>query len=71
VRILRPEWNALLPNDDQLPRSLRTALDRLDAEIQKLHEKQPLPPEKTCFNRSDLTLSRCLVPVQARLRLGG
>jgi hypothetical protein len=38
LRILRPNWAALLPEDDQLPRSLRTALDQLDREIAKLHE---------------------------------
>ena len=27
LRILRPEWPALLPPDDQLPRPLRAALD--------------------------------------------
>src|SRR5262245_8481406 len=42
LRILRPQWNALLPNNDQLPRSLRIALDQLDAEIQKLHEEAAL-----------------------------
>jgi hypothetical protein len=38
LRILRPQWNALLPAADLLPRSLRAVLDQLDAEIQKLHE---------------------------------
>ena len=42
LRILRPEWNALLPESDTLPRSLRTALDHLDAEIQKLHQEAAL-----------------------------
>lgn len=42
LRILRPQWNALLPNNDQLPRSLRLALDQLDTEIQKLHEEAAL-----------------------------
>jgi hypothetical protein len=42
LRILRPQWNALLPEDDHLPRPLRTALDQLDAEIQKLHEEAAL-----------------------------
>lgn len=42
LRILRPQWNALLPNDDHLPRSLRAALDHLDAEIQKLHQEAAL-----------------------------
>jgi hypothetical protein len=42
LRILRPEWNALLPNDDRLPRSLRAALDHLDAEIDKLHQEAAL-----------------------------
>jgi hypothetical protein len=42
LRILRPNWAALLPDADSLPRSLRTALDQLDAEIQKLHEEAVL-----------------------------
>jgi len=42
LRILRPQWNALLPDNDQLPRTLRSALDHLDAEIQKLHEEAAL-----------------------------
>jgi hypothetical protein len=42
LRILRPQWNALLPENDQLPRSLRLALDHLDSEIQKLHEEAAL-----------------------------
>ena len=37
LRILRPQWNALLPDTDHLPRSLRVALDQLETEIQKLH----------------------------------
>jgi hypothetical protein len=39
LRILRPNWAALLPEDDALPRSLRNALNHLDAEIQKLHDE--------------------------------
>jgi hypothetical protein len=39
LRILRPNWAALLPENDSLPRSLRAALDQLDAEIHKLHEE--------------------------------
>jgi hypothetical protein len=42
LRILRPEWNALLPENDHLPRPLRTALDQLDVEIQKLHQDAAL-----------------------------
>jgi hypothetical protein len=42
LRILRPQWNALLPESDHLPRPLRTVLDQLDAEIQKLHEEAAL-----------------------------
>ena len=42
LRILRPNWAALLPADDALPHSLRTALDRLDAEIHKLYEEATL-----------------------------
>jgi hypothetical protein len=39
LRILRPNWPALLPDDDALPRSLRDALNHLDAEIHKLHQE--------------------------------
>jgi hypothetical protein len=39
LRILRPNWPALLPEDDPLPRSLRDALNHLDAEIHKLHQE--------------------------------
>ena len=39
LRILRPNWPALLPADDRLPRSLRAALGVLDRKIQKLHEE--------------------------------
>jgi hypothetical protein len=42
LRILRPEWNALLPESDSLPRPLRAALDRLDTEILKLHQEAAL-----------------------------
>ena len=42
LRILRPNWPALLPEDDSLPRSLRAALNQLDTEIQKLHEEAAL-----------------------------
>jgi hypothetical protein len=39
LRILRPEWPALLPPDDQLPRPLRAALNNLDAHIRKIHDE--------------------------------
>ncbi len=42
LRILRPNWNALLPETDQLPRPLRTALDLLATEIDKLHQEASL-----------------------------
>jgi hypothetical protein len=42
LRILRPEWAALLPVNDQLPRPLRAALDQLDAQIRKIHEEAAL-----------------------------
>jgi hypothetical protein len=42
LRILRPNWNALLPDTDQLPRPLRTALDLLATEIDKLHQEASL-----------------------------
>jgi hypothetical protein len=39
LRLLRPQWNALLPDSDHLPRSLRIALDQLATEIDKLHQE--------------------------------
>ena len=39
LRVLRPNWAALLPDHDSLPRALRVVLDQLDAEIQKLHQE--------------------------------
>ena len=39
VRLLRPNWPALLSEDDPFPRTLRDALDVLEREIQKLHEQ--------------------------------
>jgi hypothetical protein len=42
LRILRPNWAALLPDDDVLPGPLRHALDQLDLAIQKLHEEASL-----------------------------
>jgi hypothetical protein len=42
LRILRPNWAALLPGNDACPRPLRLALELLDAEIQQLHEEAAL-----------------------------
>ena len=42
LRILRPEWAALLPIEDHLSRPLRTALEALDAEIRKIHQAASL-----------------------------
>ena len=56
LRMLRPNWAALLPDDDGLPRSLRAALDQLDLEIQKTHQGAALAARKTCFNRDDVSL---------------
>ena len=42
LRILRPNWSALLPETNRLPPPLRAALDQLDREIQKLHEEAAL-----------------------------
>jgi hypothetical protein len=39
LRILRPNWAALLPEDDQLPRPLRAVLEQLDRAIEKLYEE--------------------------------
>src|SRR5262245_48076995 len=42
LRILRPNWAALLPDDDQLPRPLRATFEQLDREIEKLYEEAAL-----------------------------
>jgi hypothetical protein len=42
LRIFRPNWDALLPDADSLPRGLRTVLDQLDVEISKIHEQATL-----------------------------
>ena len=42
LRILRPSWAALLPDNDLLPPPIRAALDQLDLEIRKLHEEAAL-----------------------------
>ena len=42
LRILRPNWLALIPEPEALPRPLRVALNRLDLEIRKLHEEAAL-----------------------------
>jgi hypothetical protein len=42
LRILRPHWPALLPEDDQLPRPLRAALDQLQLEIEKIYDHAAL-----------------------------
>lgn len=42
LRILRPEWPALVPTDDHHPRPLRAILDALDAQIRKIHEEATL-----------------------------
>ena len=42
LRILRPNWNALLPQTDDLPRPLRAALEQLDRAIQHIHEEARL-----------------------------
>src|SRR6266850_4630833 len=39
LRIFRPNWPALLAEDDPFPRALRAALDTLDREIQRLHDE--------------------------------
>ena len=42
LRILRPQWAALLPNEDHLPRPLRAALDHLNDEINRIHDDAAL-----------------------------
>jgi hypothetical protein len=42
LRILRPNWAALLPADDALPCPLRQALNQLDLAIHKIHEEAAL-----------------------------
>ena len=42
LRSLRPNWLALVPDADALPRPLRAALNQLDREIRKIHEEAAL-----------------------------
>lgn len=42
LRILRPEWAALLPPSDQLSRPLRAALNQLEAQIRHIHKEAAL-----------------------------
>jgi hypothetical protein len=42
LRILRPEWPALVAAHDHLPGPLRAALDNLDLQIRKIHEEAAL-----------------------------
>jgi hypothetical protein len=42
LRILRPQWAALLPDDDHLPRPLRAALDHLNQEIERIYDQAAL-----------------------------
>jgi hypothetical protein len=42
LRILRPQWPALLPDDDHLPRPLRAVLEQLDREIEHLYRDAAL-----------------------------
>ena len=42
LRILRPEWAALLPEDSPLPHPLRAALDQLDTAIRNIHKEAAL-----------------------------
>jgi len=60
LRILRPHWAALLPDDDQLPRSLRAVLEQLDRDSPNCTRRPHLRRQKTCFKRYDVSLWRCL-----------
>ena len=62
LRILRPEWPALLPAQDQLSRPLRAALDQLDAAIRTIHEEAALAAENL-LQFYDETHRRCLAKV--------
>jgi hypothetical protein len=42
LRILRPQWAALLPESDTLPRPLRSALDQLQLEIHRIYDHAAL-----------------------------
>lgn len=42
LRILRPQWAALLPEEDHLPHPLRAALDHLNQEINRIHDDAAL-----------------------------
>jgi len=53
VRILRPNWPALLPEADPLLRALRAALDVLDREIHTLYEEAILFRHRKDVHRPD------------------
>ena len=42
LRVLRPNWAALLPGDDQLPPPLRAVLRQLEREIENLYKEAAL-----------------------------
>jgi hypothetical protein len=42
LRILRPQWAALLPGNNPFPHPLRAALDQLDTAIRNIHEEAAL-----------------------------
>ena len=42
LRILRPNWQGLLPDEDTLPRPLPDVLDHLNTKIRILHEEAAL-----------------------------
>ena len=42
LRLLRPNWTALLSDDPEVPEPLRDALNRVDIEIRKLHQEAAL-----------------------------
>ena len=42
LRLLRPNWTALLSDDPEVPEPLRDALNRVEIEIRKLHQEAAL-----------------------------
>jgi hypothetical protein len=42
LRILRPQWAALIPDEDRLPRPLRTALNQLQLAIDNIYDHAAL-----------------------------
>jgi hypothetical protein len=60
LRILRPEWRPCCRSTARCRRPLRAVLDQLGAQIRQIHKEAALIARKTCFNRYDVILRKCL-----------